>query len=147
MCIRKMWDKGKKKKTLPHFDIKVIFSIPQLQAQGAISAKLRRTPIMCCLHSFFFLPFLVDWCCQSYFCLAEAQGQHISTTVYRVRWLRASRVSTPRAPLYCAAQTAHSSPPAGKHSHPSQSLKGSLSSTARAAKGSVMSWIKFLQAI
>lgn len=47
MCIRKMWDKGKNKK--------VMFSIPQLQAQGAISAKLRRTPIMCRLHSFFYL--------------------------------------------------------------------------------------------
>lgn len=42
---------------------------------------------------------LVFMSCQGYFCLLEAPGQHISTSVYRVCWLRARRVSALRAPL------------------------------------------------
>lgn len=92
-----MWDKGKKikinkKNSLWHKSNVFYFTTTSSEGNQWKTQEVAD-------HVLPFLPFLVDWCCQSYFCFAEAQGQHISTTVYRVRWLRARRASTLRAPV------------------------------------------------
>lgn len=95
-----------------------MFPIVQQQHkwQMATTAKVRRTQIMCCLRVH--PPSLIGLCCQSYFGLPEAWGQHISTTVccsvdcqpggslLRVDPLM---LLLPRRPIH---------PPAGKHLHP-----------------------------
>lgn len=76
-----------------------------------------------------FMPFLllVGWCWQSYFCFLKAQGQHISTTVYKVCWLQARRISGPQAPLSLSYPDGPFICTSWEALTPSQFLKGTLS--------------------
>lgn len=90
---------------------------------------------------------LVFMSCQGYSCLLVAPAQHISTTVYRVCWLRARRVSGLQAPLLLRCPDGPFIPAGWEALTPSQSVKDTLGGTARPARGSVMGWIKFLLAV